>query len=748
MLTAALAGRRLMLTGATGFIGKVTLAMILDRLPDVGRVYVLVRPRPGRDPEERFFDALQGSPVFEPLRERHGAGFEAYVRARVEVVAGDVTQPRFGLTPEGIEALKGHVDAVLNVAGLVSMNPGLDDSISVNARGARHAADFCRATGAKLVHMSTAYVAGLRQGEVREDEPILGYRPPAGAGEFDAAAELASCERALEDVREQAAGSQAAALREQAIRRLLEKGKPVSEPAIAAATGRLARRWVDERLIEEGRRRARAWGWPNVYCYTKSIGEQLIAAAPGLDYTIVRPSIVESALAFPFPGWNEGLTTSAPMILAMCTGHALWPAHPKAALDVIPVDMVAAGTLIAAAGLLSGRRQRVYHLTSSGSNPFAVRRCMRYVGEYRRRHYRDHAPEALWSQWLWTRLNVITVSEPTYRRFGVPAFRRAAAVLGFSKAEHDLGQVEHVVSTFLPFIHDIDCVFRSEGLSALRASMDDAERAALAWEPEAIDWRHYWFDVHTEGLRRWVFPGFPARNGGPLRPAWAPAINRFIKRSIELGQDVFYGAAFSTEVVGREHVPDAPGFLVAANHVSHLDMGLARHGLGAVGRDLVAMAARDYFFGNAVVSRLLKTYTNLLPIGRTGAVKDALSAAGRVMKEGRSVLIFPEATRSTSGEIGPFKSTVGYLALQNKADVLPAYLDGTFRALPKGAVFPRARRLAVRFGPVISQAELRRAVDGLPPKEAYRAAAALIEAAVRRLEVEARARETCRVASR
>jgi Male sterility protein len=66
---------------------------------------------------------------------------------------------------------------------------------------------------------------------------------------------------------------------------------------------------VRERLREGGMSRAEHWGWINTYTYTKSMGEQLIAQTSGLTYAIVRPSIVESSIRFPFPGWNEGFTT-------------------------------------------------------------------------------------------------------------------------------------------------------------------------------------------------------------------------------------------------------------------------------------------------------------------------------------------------------------------------------------------------------------------------------------------------------
>jgi 1-acyl-sn-glycerol-3-phosphate acyltransferase len=747
-LASALAGRRLLLTGVTGFVGKVTLAMLLEHHPVLGRLHVLVRPRQGCDAEQRFHDAVLRSPAFRSLRRRHGNAFERYVRERVAVVAGDVTQPDLGIPEPLVAALAGNLDAIVNVAGLVSFNPAMDMALQINAHGAHHAARLARAVRARLVHMSTCYVAGWRDGEVGEREPISGYFPYglATPGTFSAATELAACDAFVADLVERARGEMSGTFRERALARLAAKGRTPSPNAVSAGIRRQERLWIEEQLVEEGRCRAQRWGWPNIYCFTKSLGEQLIAETAGLEFAIVRPSIVESAWRYPFPGWNEGLNASAQVILTMCTGHALWPAHPTAPLDVIPVDLVASGTIAATAALLSGRGERVYHLGTSDSNPLSVRRYGHYIGQYRRRHYRDHAPNAAWTHWLWTRAGVFPVSARMYRRFGVPAFRRAAAGIArlfatpprkLVKIERDLAQIEHVVDTFIPFMHEMNCVFRTDNLRNLYAQLPEPEAANCPWDPEAIDWRRYWFDVHVRGLRQWVFPGLPGRRDGGTHQATQSLPNRVVRNALNLVHRLFYGRIFRAAVVGREHVPDVPGFIVASNHASHLDMGLIKYALGPSGAKLVALAAKDYFFRNPVLNFFFRNYTNLLPIGRNASVKDSLTRASQVLLGGRSLLIFPEATRTTTGRMAKFKPTVGYLALKNEADVLPVYLAGTFDCLPKGGVLPKTLRMAAHLGPVLPHAELRKATAHLPDKEASRAATVMIEGAVRALECQA-----------
>ena len=81
-LERAFAGHEILITGVTGFLGKVALTMLLDRYPDVGRIHVLVRARAGGTAEDRFFGKVAGTQPFRPLRERHGDGFEAFLRKK------------------------------------------------------------------------------------------------------------------------------------------------------------------------------------------------------------------------------------------------------------------------------------------------------------------------------------------------------------------------------------------------------------------------------------------------------------------------------------------------------------------------------------------------------------------------------------------------------------------------------------------------------------------------------------------
>jgi long-chain acyl-CoA synthetase len=213
-------------------------------------------------------------------------------------------------------------------------------------------------------------------------------------------------------------------------------------------------------------------------------------------------------------------------------------------------------------------------------------------------------------------------------------------------------------------------------------------------------------------------------------PSAVAAVGREL---LSFGQRVLYGGVFDVEVIGKSFIPQNRNFLVVANHTSHLDMGLVKVVLGDQGKRLTALAARDYFFDTPLKRAYFENFTNLIPMDRHGSLRESLRLAGEALKQGYNLLIFPEGTRSPSGELLDFKPTVGYLALTHQVDVLPLYLRGTHEALPKGAILPKAKKLKVSIGPVLSHAELRARALGMSRSESYRHVARLAEEAVKAL---------------
>ena len=183
------------------------------------------------------------------------------------------------------------------------------------------------------------------------------------------------------------------------------------------------------------------------------------------------------------------------------------------------------------------------------------------------------------------------------------------------------------------------------------------------------------------------------------------------RRALRSGMRALYERALETDVYGQP--PPFGGYIVAANHASHLDTGLVKYALGEQGEALVALAAKDYFFDDPFRRMYFENFTNLVPMERQGSLRESLRLAGEVIRDGYILLIFPEGTRSETGVMADFKPSLGYLAMTNRCGILPMYLAGTHEAMPKGRYLPkRGERVAAHLGPYLSYEDLTRLGGG------------------------------------
>jgi thioester reductase-like protein len=529
------AGKHVFITGSSGFVGKVWLAMALTRLPDIGRIYVLLRGK-GRGVKERFEKIVSESMCFRPLHEQHGAGLSEYISERVEVVGGDVSMPGLGIDPAVAKRLQREVDLVINCAGLVDFNPDVRDAVSSNVDGALRVAEFARGCDhAALMHVSTCYVAGSREGFVPEE--IRPGTSPNGMP-IDARAEYAKLEEIVAEVhRENDHPSTEAELRDHVLERLRERGTAPDEKRVADMVGRLKRKRLREMMAIAGTDRAKALGWPNTYTYTKALAElQLVAQAGDLPYAIFRPAIVESAMSFPFAGWNEGFNTSGPLVYLAGTWFRHVPARAGNPLDVIPVDQVCNALFTVGAALLRREHAQVYQCGSSDRNFLPIDRLTELSALGHRRHLRktgaDKIEKLLLSRWdarasdrehILEMANVRgAVAQVTrYLRHGLPEkipseVRDWADDLADTgdNTQRKLRQIEEVLDLFMPFTYDHYFVFECRAVSR-----HDVVEDEFRFAPESIEWRSYWLDVHMPGLRKWCFPQYENKQVEKYRPA-------------------------------------------------------------------------------------------------------------------------------------------------------------------------------------------------------------------------------------
>jgi fatty acyl-CoA reductase len=516
----ALGGKRVMLIGVTGFIGKVWLADTLMDLPEIGKLYLLIRRQKSSPAQKRFEKMIEGSPVFDSLFEKYGDQLGVLLAEKIEVVEGDVSQPDLGMDPDIAARLRNEVDLIINSSGLTDFNPDLRDALAVNVDSTYHLIEFIRGSDhAALLHLSTCYVAGQRDGRV--SERLRPNYTPSGLADFDAEKEWYRLHDLVELAEARAESSE---VTEELTKQALEKehaAKGLSGQALENQVRKNRVRWLKNYLTEEATRRAQELGWPNTYTFTKSLAETLIAKnitadGGGLPIAIVRPAIVETSVAKPFRGWNEGINTSASLSYLLGTAFRQLPSNERKRLDIIPVDAVCAGMTLIGAALVERRHDPVYQLATSVTNPCDMGRSIELTSLGHRRHYR--AQEGL-EYWLRLRMDAISVSKERYNRMSAPAqkmiiksIQRAMSPLPsamkkpLAKTERNLERVEKLVGLFEPFILLNEHDFVADNVEKLSQALSPEEREVFGYDTAGLDWWEYWIDIHIPALRRWTYP--------------------------------------------------------------------------------------------------------------------------------------------------------------------------------------------------------------------------------------------------
>lgn len=507
--------KHILLIGVTGFIGKIWLANTLMDLPEVGRIYLLIRRQKSNPAQRRFEKLVEESPVFDPLYERYGRRLLEFISERVQVIEGDVTQPKLGLDGGISENLRQRLDLIVNSSGLTDFNPDLRDALSSNVDAAANVLEFIRHSDhAGLLHLSTCYAAGTRDGRV--NETVRPDYTPAGVPDFDAEREWKALHRLVEETQTRAEGPE---VTEELRRQALMKEHAAKDLHGAALENQIRKnrvRWLRNELTEAGKKRAHELGWPNTYTLTKSLAESLLAKnGAGFPIAIVRPAIVESSTAQPFRGWNEGINTSASLSYLLGTFFRQLPTNERKRLDVIPVDAVSRGMTLIAAAVMARRNDPGYQLATSVTNPCDMRRSIELTSLAHRKHYR--AQEGM-EYWLRLRFDAIPVSKERYNRMSAPAQRaivksiqRIAASLPFkkmplAKADRNLEKVEKLIELFEPFILLNEHDFVAENVEKLSYALVPEEQKLFGYNASSLDWWDYWINVHIPALRKWTYP--------------------------------------------------------------------------------------------------------------------------------------------------------------------------------------------------------------------------------------------------
>jgi fatty acyl-CoA reductase len=500
VIAEALKGKTILVTGSTGFLGKSIVEKCLRSIPEVARINLAIRSSARRPAAERLEREVLSSPAFKRLKEELGEeAFAKRVKQKLSVVEIDLGRDGLGLNEHGREQLRS-CEIVIHSAAAVEFDNPADLSAQTNLLGAARMVEALKAAGSRphLVHVSTAYVGGMLRGLVREappHDPGLNWRHEAQV--------LSTLRPAVEE--ESRRPEILKRLRREAVSRM----GPAGTPAVARATERLRDRWVKDRLIERGRVHANSMGFADIYSFTKAMAEHAVVELHGdIPLSIVRPSIIESAVEEPFPGWLEGFRMAEPLILAFGRGILRdFSGLPDSLLDIIPADFVVNTVLAVAASPPPDEKPRVYHAASGSRNPLRFRAMSEAAERYFGAHpLRDRYGQAIGTPtWTYPTRGELATRASTALRFVkaaqwmVERLPLGASVAGVSD---DLNAERERLDRGLNLIElygvytEVDCIFDNRNVMSVWDKVPPAERKKFPFDPALYDWEHYFQDVH------------------------------------------------------------------------------------------------------------------------------------------------------------------------------------------------------------------------------------------------------------
>lgn len=743
------AQKQIFLTGATGLVGKVLLETFLRKMPEVGKIFVLIRPRKNRagefqPPAHTFKKEILRSSAFDYLRELHGKEFEHFVQCRVEPLSGDLSKDRLGMTSEDYERVAGEIDIIINSGAVAVFDAPLDSAFETNTLGPRRILELGRKSPRKpfVAHISTCYV-NINVGPVFESLSGNPLRDASGE-KIEVEDEVRAIREHLETIR-------------------AETGDDRGEHGSGASrNGGGKGRKLTERMIREGLKWGRKREWNDTYTFTKVLGEHLFSKDLGdLPGMILRPSIIESALYSPAPGWIDGLRMADPWIIRYGRGQlAEFPGNPSAVIDIVPVDLVVNALLMSIAWThLSGGHDypRIYQMASGVQNPIFLKEFRDLVGDYY-----QAAPLRANSEPGNLRRPTFPASEEfidTIERRHIRRLRmidKLYGLVGFtawarkkrSRARSALVQLERLRNTaeiYGPYC-ECDARFINFNLRRVWNEMPSGLKEKFPFNLEPLNWQGYVQKVHLPGLERYALrrprqapdsgaadnhggkaeaqPGeLPGPNEEKDPHLWkrgekllsltygkdsternihaAPAYTKGIRKVSKCLINLIAKQYLSLKCTGLENVPERGPFILVSNHASHIDTGLLLAALGNKSMTVHPIAAADYWFKSRLIRGILQSTLSAIPFARHSRnIPRALALPAGVLRAGRSIIFYPEGTRCTDGEMQAFKSTVGLLALATATPILPACIEGSYEALPKGRKLIRRHPVRVHFGPL------------------------------------------------
>lgn len=367
-----------------------------------------------------------------------------------------------------------------------------DDAILTNTMGAKHVVEFSKKCEKLklLLHVSTAYVSRETSGLILENPLRMGETP-----DLDIELEMKLVSERLNEL----------------------KANQVSQEEEMIA------------MKEFGLERARLFGWPNTYVFTKAMGEMIIGESKGHDHKVVvlRPAMVTSTLKEPFPGWIEGVRTIDSIFLTFAKGKCKCvPADPQTVMDVIPGDLVVNAAIVAMVGHANkpsdgDDRQFIYHTGSSAKAPLHSTKLIHYAYQYFSKNPMISAPSKGESFGKPIKI-AYPIIFPTMASFlfffyvtcvfPVKVMLLLNTLFGdhfhdiCSTAERKIKLLLRMIELYKPYAL-FKGIFDDSNTDKLgmEVRLNEAEANTFYFDPKCINWDDYFMNIHIPGLVNYAF---------------------------------------------------------------------------------------------------------------------------------------------------------------------------------------------------------------------------------------------------
>ncbi|KAI3990946.1 hypothetical protein MKX01_026130 [Papaver californicum] len=496
----SLENKIIFVTGSTGYLSKLFVEKLLRVQPNVKHLFLLLRPVDALSPTQRLHKDVIGKEIFRVLRKQHGLGFDSFVSKKVTPIFGDISLENMGIKDSDLEQkLHKEINFISHFAAatnfqeryLLTSSFGVarhklriymaltlfcylmiryDVALAVNTVGAKNVLSFAKKCEnlETFLHVSTAFVC-LR------DTPGVKFETPISQT-------FEELSKTLDIIEEEKM------LVQQRLDELKAEQAPKKQETAA--------------MIKLGLERAKLYGWPNTYVFTKALGELEIGRhlKRNIPIVIVRPTAVTGTYKEPFPGWIEGFKSVDPLVISVGRGKLpCFIGNHESFFDMIPGDMVVNAIIVAMVNHTKSIFSHddgdiIYHIgNSKHREPTKIVQLLEYAYEY-------------FCKNPWMGGGTYEIVRPVFFPT-MSSFEEHICNNYVDSRKQEVQFLKRLAEIFEPYVFS-KTTFDTSATDRLRmwtnAYYGPGETDIFDFDPKHINWKDYMVNVHVPGLIKYV----------------------------------------------------------------------------------------------------------------------------------------------------------------------------------------------------------------------------------------------------